>query len=213
MSEFENFAAYERGDWIGMFDDPAATRHFRPWHSADDTDSSEPQVVTDEGAGAGADQTEAALHAEVFARGFEEGRRTVELELADERAAVARFAESLEALRPEPHAALAAVLAETVERLVRQIVGGVEIDAALFANRAAEAAALVADEIQPSSLVVHPDDMPLLKEARIPLELASDDNMERGSFRIECAGGWIEDGRSVRLDRLRSALDRLGAPE
>jgi hypothetical protein len=31
--------------------------------------------------------------------------------------------------------------------------------------------------------------------------------------KLECASGWIEDGPAVRLERLRLALDRIGAPE
>ncbi len=154
----------------------------------------------------------APIEADAFAEGFEQGRRTVELEIAAEREALARLAESLDALRPEPPAPLALVLAETVERLVRQIVGEVEIDPATLLTRARAAAALVAEEVEPARLRLHPDDIPLLGEASLPLPIAPDLSLDRGALRVESGAGWIEDGPSVRLDRLRAALDKLGAP-
>src|SRR3546814_15532471 len=44
----------------------------------------------------------AATHADSFAQGFDAGRRTAELEFAGERQVIARLAEQLEELRPEP---------------------------------------------------------------------------------------------------------------
>lgn len=198
--------------WIGSFALQAGPTSFTPWKSRMD----EQPVATDE------DEPEleeavaidpAAIRADSFAQGFEEGRRTVQLEFADERAALAQLAQSLEALRPEPTNALAALLAETVERLVRQIVGSAEIDAVLLQNRAEEAAALIGEEVEPARLLLHPDDVPLLSAARIPVDLAADPSLTRGSIVLECGEGWIEDGPAIRLDRLRAALDRMGAPE
>src|SRR3546814_11865155 len=69
----------------------------------------------------------AATHADSFAQGFDAGRRTAELEFAGERQVIARLAEQLEELRPEPSSALAALIAETAEPPVTQIVGSVDI--------------------------------------------------------------------------------------
>lgn len=197
--------ACEPTSWIGSL---AASRMptFTPWNS----DPAPTEVANDQEACA---TDPAAIHAEGFAQGFEQGRRTVELEMAAEREAVARLAESLEMLRPQPSGALAALLAETVERLVRQIVGEVEIDPALLINRAENAAALVGEELEPSKLLVHPDDVAILAAARIPLHVVGDASLERGAVVLECGGGWIEDGPQVRLERLRAALSRIGAPE
>ena len=154
-----------------------------------------------------------SVRADAFARGWEEGRRTAELELAGEKEAVARLAESLETLRPEPGNALALVLAEAVDRLVRQIVGAGAIDAAQLVARAEAAAALIADELAPARLRLNPEDVPLLEAARIPVALVADASLARGSLIIECGEGWIEDGPAIRLERLRAELDRMGAPE
>ncbi len=61
-----------------------------------------------------------AIRDQAYADGLAEGRRTVEAELAAERDAVARLAEVLENLRPEPPRELGLLLAETVKRLVRR---------------------------------------------------------------------------------------------
>jgi flagellar assembly protein FliH len=203
----------EPAAWLDHFAARSEPARFTPWRSSEEEPapvSGNEELEVEEEA---VEADPVALHADGFAQGFEEGRRTVQLEFADERAALARLTESLDVLRPEPTTALAALLAETVERLVRQIVGRVEVDAILLANRAGEAAALIGEELEPSKLFVHPDDIPLLAPAHIPVELAPDATLARGSVKLECASGWIEDGPSVRLDRLRAALDRMGAPE
>jgi len=151
------------------------------------------------------------VHSNAFAEGFEQGRQSVEELLADERAVIARMAESLQALQPEPTNALALLLAETVDRLVRQIVGSVEIDGALLTARAEAAAALIGAETEPARLRINPDDVPLLDGARIPVEIVADPALMRGSLVLETGAGWIEGGPAVRLDRLRAELDRMGA--
>jgi len=195
----------EPTSWIGSLA-ASRIRTFTPWNS----EPAPTEVANDHGARA---SDPAAIHAEGFAQGFEQGRRTVELELAAERNALTRLAESLDVLRPQPSGALAALLAETVERLVRQIVGEVGVDPAMLINRAENAAALVGEELEPSKLLVHPDDVAILSSARIPLHVVGDPALERGSIVLECGGGWIEDGPLVRLERLRAALGRIGAPE
>ena len=154
-----------------------------------------------------------SVSADAFTRGWEEGRRTAELELASERDAVAKLAQSLETLRPEASNALALVLAEAVDRLVRQIVGAGGIDAAQLVARAEAAAALIADELAPARLRLNPDELPLLEAARIPIALVADETLARGTLVIETGEGWIEDGPAIRLERLRAELDRMGAPE
>lgn len=183
---------------------PSALRgEHQPEPEIEETGEPEPVVEADE----------PAIDVDALAQAFEEGRRSAEMVLEDEKAALAKLTESLEALRPEPHAALAALLAETVDRLVRQIVGSVAIDADLLAARARDAAALIGDELEPAALYVHPDDLPLLDSASLPVELAGDPALSRGSVKLECASGWIEDGPAVRLERLRIALDRMGSVE
>jgi flagellar assembly protein FliH len=160
-----------------------------------------------------AEQERARLEEEAFAAGHAEGRREAELDYEAERDALARLAQSLQVLRPEPANALALLLAESVDRLVREVVGQVEIDANLLVARARQAAALVARDVEPTKLRAHPDDVVHLERAGLDLMLEADSGLARGSIVLETGHGWIEDGPAVRLERLRAELDRMGAPQ
>jgi flagellar assembly protein FliH len=185
---------------VGSFAIPRVAPVFTPWGSAGEDGP--------EGA-----QDMQAIQADAFSQGWQEGRRTAELEFAAERDALAKLMEALEVLRPEPTNALALLLAETVDRLVRQIVGTTAIQPAILIARAEAAAALIGQETAPARLRVSPDDLPLLEGAQIPVPIVADHDIERGSLVLETGQGWIEDGPAVRLDRLRAELDRMGAAE
>jgi flagellar assembly protein FliH len=153
------------------------------------------------------------LEAGAYARGHADGRATVEAEFAAERDALARLAETLEVLQPQPAGALALLLAETVDRLVREIVGQVEIDPITLLARAKAAAELVAREAEPTRLHAHPDDLVHLEQARLDLAFEADPSLPRGTIVLETGEGWIEDGPAVRLERLRAELDLMAAPQ
>jgi flagellar assembly protein FliH len=150
------------------------------------------------------------LQAAAFAQGFEEGRRAVEEMVAGERAGIVQLAASLEVLKPQPSQALAMLLSETIERLVRQIMGTVSIDRETLLERAKKAAELIGDEAGPMRLRLHPDDLELLADASIDTPLVADHGLPRGTIRLETDEGWIEDGPEARLERLRAALDQMG---
>jgi flagellar assembly protein FliH len=158
-----------------------------------------------------AEQERLRAQAEAYAKGYDEARRALEAEVAGEREAIARLAASLEGLRPDSGHALALLLAETVDRLVREIIGTVEIDATLLLARAKAAADLIDDNVEPSRLIVHPDDIPLLEPAGLALELTGDPTLVRGTVVLETGHGWVEDGPAVRLERLRVELDKMAA--
>jgi flagellar assembly protein FliH len=185
---------------LGSFAIERAAPVFTPWGSGEAPLESERAVDLE------------VMQADAFAQGFEQGRRSVELEFEGEREALARLAESLDVLRPQETNALALLLTETVDRLVRQIVGQVEVNGALLTARAQAAAALIGQETDAARLRLNPADLPLIEAARIPVEIVGDDNIERGGLLLETGQGWIEDGPAVRLDRLRAELDRMGAP-
>ena len=151
-----------------------------------------------------------AIRDAAFAEGYNEGRRTVELEVGAERDAVARLAEMLEQYRPEPPAELASLLAETVDRLVRQIVGEAVIDADLLDKRVAVVAQLIADASAPRRMRLHPDDIKRLAGADLDVEIIPDASMLPGSVFVETGTGWVEDGPDVGLEKLRQALERMG---
>ena len=155
----------------------------------------------------------ARVEAEAFALGFESGREAAEQELGAEREAIAALALSLEALRPLPPQQLALLLAETVDRLVRQLVGEVGVDPVLLLSRARAAAAVLSGEAAAARMRLNPEDVPLLAGAGLPVAVEPDPALGRGAIRIETATGWIEDGPAIRLERLRVELDRMGAPK
>ncbi|QPQ55353.1 hypothetical protein IC614_01700 [Allosphingosinicella flava] len=154
-----------------------------------------------------------AIEADAFAQGFEAGRRTAQMEMAAERDAVARLAENLQVLEPQPTNALAVLMAEAVERLVRQVVGSVEIDRDTLMQRAERVAAMIGEDTDPARLRLHPADLTLLEPARLSVAMVPDPSLERGTLLLETGEGWIEDGPAVRLERLRIALDKMGAAE
>ena len=158
-----------------------------------------------------AEQELLRVQAEAYAKGYDEARHTVEQEYVAERAAIARLVETLEVLRPEPTNALALLLAETVDRLVREIIGSVEIDSNLLLARARTAAELIGEHVEPSKLIVHPDDLALLEPANLQIDLAADPALPRGTVILETGHGWIEDGPAVRLERMRVELDKMAA--
>ncbi|MEH3106149.1 MAG: hypothetical protein PGN09_02330 [Sphingomonas fennica] len=157
-----------------------------------------------------ADQIE-MLRADAFAEGFEEGTRTAAMEIAAEREGIVRLAQSLESLRPEAPEALALLLSTTVSRLVKAIVGEVQMDAKLLAERCTAAASLIAEDCAPARLRLAPEDAERLAGAALPVELVADPAVRPGAIVMETAAGWIEDGPEVRLERLRRTLDRMGA--
>ena len=153
----------------------------------------------------------ADAEADAYAQGYADARATIEKEIAAERDAIAQLAAALEVLKPEPTGALAMLLAETVDRMVRQVVGEVEIDGMTLLARAREAAELIGKEVEPSKLRAHPDDIAVLETAGLEIELTADPALARGTLVLETGHGWIEDGPAVRLERLRQELDRMGA--
>lgn len=186
---------------VGSFVIQRAAMQFRPW-GAENDDPCDNAVPVDM-----ACQVEEIA----YARGIAEGRRTVEAEVAAERAALAELAESLHTLRPEPTLPLALILAETVDRLVREILGEVEIDAVTLLTRAKAAAALIGEASQPARLKAHPDDAAILGQADLDIPVEADASLPRGTVRVETGDGWIEDGPAVRLERLRAELDKMAA--
>ncbi|MGN6691799.1 MAG: FliH/SctL family protein [Sphingopyxis sp.] len=145
-----------------------------------------------------------------FARGLAEGQRLAEAAFAVEREQLLALVAGAEALQDEPSEELAQLIAETVERLVRQIVGQAPIDAEWLQAQADIAAAMVAEADKARTLWVNPADAALLVDAAIALPIEADPSMTRGTVRVETSAGWIEHGRAVYLNELRAALGSEG---
>jgi len=148
-----------------------------------------------------------------YDQGYADGRAAAEAELMIEQAATERLARAIETIRPEESGALAAMLAETVKRLVAQVVGEVAIEEATLAQRTQEVATLVAEDSAAARLRLHPTDLARLSSVATDLELVADPTLAPGTILAETQAGWIEDGPAIRLEKLRNALDRMGAPK
>ena len=145
-----------------------------------------------------------------FALGLAEGQRLAEAAFTVERGQLLALVAGAEALQDEPSEELAQLIAETVERLVRQIVDSAPIDAEWLRAQAETAAAMVAEADKARTLWVNPADAALLVDAPITLPIEADPAMARGTVRIETSAGWIEHGRAVYLNELRAALGSDG---
>ncbi len=170
--------------------------------------SFDPAVREQEAQAAAYTPVEAEPGEDPFEKGLAEGQRLAEAGFAVERGQLLALVAGAEALQDEPSEELAQLIAETVERLVRQIVADAPIDAMWLKDQAETAAALVSEADKARTLWVHPQDAALLMDADIRLPVAADPVMMRGTVRVESSAGWIEHGRAVYLNELRAALGR-----
>lgn len=147
--------------------------------------------------------------ADVFAQGFENGRRTVEAELAAEREALLQLVLAAEALDSPAAGLLAEMMIVAVERLVSDIAGTAPVDAVLLQERAEALASEIAGHVMPT-LLVHPDDAALIDADRLDVALAADANLPRGSLQVRAGAAVVEDGVQAALGRLRAQIAAMG---
>lgn len=191
---------------------PAPNGHFTPWGSDSHPRRRASDFAPSPKASSPVTDIE-TLRNDAFAEGFEQGRQAVMTEFVREREALAELIRSAEALQPEPSGPLAAILAESVARLVRQIVGEVQIDPVMLQARAASIAELVTAESGPARLRMNPDDIAMLDGVDLGLPMAPDHHLSSGTILLETGEGWIEDGPQVRLAKLRMQLDNMVQPK
>ena len=152
-----------------------------------------------------------AIRAEAMAQGFAAGIEAGRREADAERSALRELAANLEGLKAEPTLGLGMMIAATVERLLHQVVGEVDVCRETLMDRAQAAAALIGDETRPAVLKLNPADLARLDGAELPVAAEADATLSPGELRLETANGSIEDSPGLRLERLRTALDRIAA--
>jgi flagellar assembly protein FliH len=141
-----------------------------------------------------------------YARGVADGQSLAEAAFAVERDQLLKLIAASQALQAEPSEELAQLIAESVHILVRQIVDDAPISVEWLQAQLGKAAGIIADCDAARTAWLHPDDLALMEQADTALHLMADPAAQRGSIRIDCSAGWIEHGRSIYLDALRSAL-------
>lgn len=141
-----------------------------------------------------------------YARGIADGQALAETAFAIERTQLTALIAAAEALQPEPSEDLAQLIGEAVYGLVRQIIDDAPVSREWLERAAREAAEAITEADAARTAWLHPDDVALLAGVDLPLTLMADPAAPRGSIRIDCSAGWVEHGRSIYLEALRSAL-------
>jgi flagellar assembly protein FliH len=141
-----------------------------------------------------------------YAQGFSDGYAAGLTRRAEDDRAVEQLEKALRAIRPEPADDLGILIAETVQRLVRQVVADCPISPDEVLQRAQRAAALIAKEDAATVLHLHPEDAKLLPAEIAGLTIVPQFDLARGDIVIPCAAGTIEDRISQKLAALEAAL-------
>jgi flagellar assembly protein FliH len=158
--------------------------------------------------------TEANAHAQAvagaYAAGFAEGERTAHAAMSAETASCARLIVALTGTTRFDRASLAQRLQQTVLHLTRQLVGELGVAPERLAQRVDDAVAMLADVTEPARVTLHPDDLKLIAE-HLPPHVAAVANpqIERGGFRLETMSATVEDGPTLWMEQLSTALDRV----
>ena len=141
-----------------------------------------------------------------YARGLAEGQQLATAAFAEERVRFQKLLASAEALQPADPVAIRNLLYETIERLVSQIVGQTPTDSEWLTRQIEQAVSTAAQADSARTIWLHPDDLDLLIDAKLGVPLQADPTLVPGSLRLETDSGWIEHGRMVMLDVMRSEL-------
>jgi flagellar assembly protein FliH len=144
---------------------------------------------------------------EGYRQGREEALAEAEEQRQTDRHAEAAFALSLARLDETQVARLAEYLRETVTALCDALIADAALDPELLARRAEVAARLLSRADDGRVFRLHPEDVALLA-GRLPADwtIIPDPALERGSIRVEGAGGGVEDGPATWRRAVEEAL-------
>ncbi len=145
-----------------------------------------------------------------YARGLSDGAKAAEERFAEEREALTKLVVHAESMRPQASEELAQLIGTTVAALVGQIVGDFEPDADWLQSKIRKASDLISDCDKAQKIWMHPDDIALLSADTVEYDLCADPAAERGSIRIACSDGWVEDSNSLYLEKLSEELGLKG---
>jgi flagellar assembly protein FliH len=143
---------------------------------------------------------------DLYSRGLADGQLMAEAAFDVERKRLHQLIANAQAIRAEDNAEIGALLDAAIRRIMRNILGGLQIDAQFLERQIIEATSLLTEADQGRTIHLHPDDFALLKGANLPLPCKADASLANGNIRIECSEGWIEHGPGFALQRLEAAL-------
>ena len=145
-----------------------------------------------------------------YQQGFVDGQNIAKAAYAVERQQLLRLIANAEAIRPEDNAEAEFLLGNAIRLIVADIVGDAAIEPERLARQIGCALGLATEADLARTICLHPDDMALLGETRLPLDCKPDSELPPGGFRIECSAGWIEHGPAFMLKKLERLLNVAG---
>lgn len=173
---------------------------FVPLFEAPTDSSGTFQLWTAEPAGA---KTESV---DEFERGLAEGQLLAETAFAEERRRLQALVAAANALQPVEPETVRKLICETVDRLVREIVGMTPVDLELLRKQVDEAVTFAGPIAVDAVLKVSPDDAASFKGVDLGVPVVADMRVARGTLRLESPSGTVEHGRTVQLETLRQQL-------
>jgi flagellar assembly protein FliH len=150
---------------------------------------------------------------DAYARGLADGQEIAAAAFEADRVALQKLVASANALQPEANDEVAALMSETVLRLVEQIVGKVTIDTAFLEQQIALATDLISEADAARTIWLNPDDHALLVDIDLGLTKNVDPQLKRGNLRIDCSDSWIEHGSTIGIEKLRHLLGNKGTDQ
>lgn len=151
--------------------------------------------------------------AAAWQKGYDEALASARLDAeraAGERDATVRQLElRLGTIEAETEAALAEKLRLTVLALCARAIAPLAVDEKALLRRISQALELLRRTSDDCTLVLHPDDLALLR-LKLPeaVRTLPDPSLERGGLRLETASGGIEDGPAQWRRLIEEAFDR-----
>lgn len=150
----------------------------------------------------------AMAYATGFAAGAAETRAEMEAAAQSDADARGKLELTLYRLDAEMAEALHQRLIDTVACLCEQAIAPLALDREALALRVERAVAMLARADDERVIRLHPDDIALLSDhLRAEWEVRPDPALERGSLRVECASGGVEDGPAQWRRAIAEALD------
>jgi flagellar assembly protein FliH len=142
-----------------------------------------------------------------YARGLADGQELAQTAFATERAALQQLLASSEAFEADTGPELSLLLRETVVRLVGRICDHVAIDVGFLENQIAQAVGIITEADDARQILLHPEDAALVGDCIHSLPVRGNPALARGTIRIECSQGWVENGVALGIERLREVLE------
>jgi len=155
------------------------------------------------------DQQDADIFDVAYKKGWEDGQAALTMEQTDNTEAADKLSTAIGKLNDLYSAGSFEFILASVESLFRRCAELAVPDEKLLQAWAAQLADMIDQNQKGASLVLHPDDLPMIDKDTCKLPLRGDESMLRGNLKLSHSGGWIEKGSEVALDELRALIEEF----